>query len=106
MLQKFYDRTFVFLKLVEQEYASGPRVVQSGNHFISFLLLYYLIRFKIKSDRDFSLYHFRTAYRLYLEKLLQVVQLSSIGSTYINYERLLWIYFKDIGVAYNQRFYI
>ena len=71
MLQKFYDRAFVFLKLVEQEYAS---LVQSCAEWDSLhlrFLLYYLIRFKIKSDRDFSLYHFKTAYRLYLDEFLQ-----------------------------------
>ena len=71
MLQKFYDRAFVFLKLVEQEYAS---LCQSSAEWESLhlrFLLYYLIRFKIKSDRDFSLYHFKTAYRLYLDKFLQ-----------------------------------
>ena len=69
MLQKFYDRAFVFLKLVEQEYASlGQSRAEWESLHLRFLL-YYLIRFKIKSDRDFSLYHFRTAYRLYLDKL-------------------------------------
>ena len=71
MLQKFYERAFVFLKLVEQEYVS---LCQSSAELESLhlrFLLYYLIRFKIKSDRDFSLYHFKTAYRLYLDKFLQ-----------------------------------
>lgn len=71
MLQKFYDRAFVFLKLVEQEYASlGQSCAEWESLHLRFLL-YYLIRFKIKSDRDFSLYHFKTVYRLYLDKLLQ-----------------------------------
>jgi len=70
MLQKFYDRAFVFLKLVEQEYASlGQSCAEWESLHLRFLL-YYLIRFKIKSDRDFSLYHFKTAYRLYLDKFL------------------------------------
>ena len=71
MLQKFYDRAFVFLKLVEQEYASLGQSCSEWESLHLRFLLYYLIRFKIKSDRDFSLYHFRTAYRLYLEKLPQ-----------------------------------
>ena len=71
MLQKFYDRAFVFLKLVEQEYASLGQSCSEWESLHLRFLLYYLIRFKIKSDRDFSLYHFRTTYRLYLEKLLQ-----------------------------------
>ena len=71
MLQKFYDRAFVFLKLVEQEYASLGQSCSEWESLHLRFLLYYLIRFKIKSDRDFSLYHFRTAYRLYLDTLLQ-----------------------------------
>ena len=71
MLQNFYDRAFVFLKLVEQEYASLGQSCSEWESLHLRFLLYYLIRFKIKSDRDFSLYHFRTVYRLYLEKLLQ-----------------------------------
>ena len=71
MLQKFYDQAFVFLKLVEQEYASLGQSCSEWESLHLRFLLYYLIRFKIKSDRDFSLYHFRTAYRLYLDKLLQ-----------------------------------
>ena len=71
MLQKFYDRAFVFLKLVEQEYASLGQSCAEWESLHLHFLLYYLIRFKIKSDRDFSLYHFKTAYRLYLDEFLQ-----------------------------------
>ena len=70
MLQKFYERAFVFLKLVEQEYAS---LCQSSAEWESLhlrFLLYYLIRFRIKSDKEFCLYYFQTAYRLYLDKFL------------------------------------
>ena len=70
MLQNFYDRAFVFLKLVEQEYAS---LCQSRAEWESLhlrFLLYYLIRFRITSVKDFYLYHFQTAYRLYLDKFL------------------------------------
>ena len=71
MLQKFYDRAFVFLKLVEQEYASlGQNCAEWESLHLRFLL-YYLIRFRIISDKDFYLYHFQTAYRLYLDKFLQ-----------------------------------
>ena len=71
MLQKFYDRVFIFLKLVEQEYASlGQSCAEWESLHLRFLL-YYLIRFRITSDKDFYLYHFQTAYRLYLDKYLQ-----------------------------------
>ena len=70
MLQNFYDRAFVFLKLVEQEYASlGQSRAEWESLHLRFLL-YYLIRFRIKSDKEFCLYHFQTAYRLYLDKFL------------------------------------
>ena len=71
MLQKFYERAFVFLKLVEQEDVSLCESSAEWESLHLRFLLYYLIRFKIKSDRDFSLYHFKTAYRLYLDKFLQ-----------------------------------
>ena len=61
---------FVFLKLGEQEYAS---LCQSSAEWESLhlrFLLYYLIRFRITSVKDFYLYHFQTAYRLYLDKFL------------------------------------
>jgi len=71
MLQNFYDRAFVFLKLVEQEYASlGQSHAEWESLHLRFLL-YYLIRFRITSVKDFNLYHFQTAYRLYLDKFLQ-----------------------------------
>ena len=77
MLQKFYDRAFVFLKLVEQEYASlGQSCAEWESLHLRFLL-YYLIRFRIKSDKEFCLYHFQTAYRLYLDKFL-------LGGTTLN----------------------
>ena len=71
MLQKFYDRAFVFLKLVEQEYASLGQSCSEWESLHLRFLLYYLIRFRITSDKDFYLYHFQTAYRLYLDKYLQ-----------------------------------
>ena len=70
MLQKFYDRAFVFLKLVEQEYASLGQNCAEWESLHPRFLLYYLIRFRITSDKDFYLYHFQTAYRLYLDKFL------------------------------------
>ena len=49
MLQKFYDRAFVFLKLVEQEYASlGQSRAEWESLHLRFLL-YYLIGFTITS---------------------------------------------------------
>ena len=70
MLQKFYDRAFVFLKLVEQEYASLCQSCVEWESLHLRFLLYYLIRFRITSVKDFYLYHFQTAYLLYLDKFL------------------------------------
>ncbi len=70
MLQKFYNRAFGFLKVIEQDYASlGQSCAEWESLHLRFLL-YYLIRFRIKSDKEFCLYHFQTAYRLYLDKFL------------------------------------
>ncbi|HEU8737736.1 TPA: sigma(X)-activator ComW, partial [Streptococcus pneumoniae] len=33
-------------------------------------LIYYLVRYGIGCHRDFIVYHYRVAYRLYLEKLV------------------------------------
>ena len=68
MLQKFYERAFVFLKLVEQEYASLCQSCAEWESLHLRFLLYYLIRFRITSVKDLNLYHFQTAYRLYLDK--------------------------------------
>lgn len=70
MLQKYYDYCFHFLKQVEKEYSF---LVQTSDDWESLhlkFLLYYLIRFRIKDEKDFILCHFRTAYRIYLNRLL------------------------------------
>ena len=70
MLQKYYDCCFLFLKQVEKEYSF---LVQSSYDWESFhlkFLLYYLVRFRIRDEKDFILCHFRAAYRLYLNHFL------------------------------------
>ena len=70
MLQNYYDYCFHFLKQVEKEYSF---LVQTSDDWESLhlkFLLYYLIRFRIKDEKDFILYHFRAAYRIYLNRLL------------------------------------
>jgi len=70
MLQKYYDYCFHFLKEVEMEYSF---LVQTSDDWESLhlkFLLYYLIRFRIKDEKDFILCHFRAAYRIYLNRLL------------------------------------
>lgn len=70
MLQNYYDYCFHFLKQVEKEYLF---LVQTSDDWESLhlkFLLYYLIRFRIKDEKDFILCHFRAAYRIYLNRLL------------------------------------
>ena len=70
MLQKYYDRSLVFLKQVEEEYSFFLQSNDEWELLHLKFLLYYLIRFRIKNENDFLLCHFRAAYRLYLNYLL------------------------------------
>ena len=70
MLQKYYDRSLVFLKQIENEYSILFQSTDEWELLHLKFLLYYLIRFKIKNEKDFLLYHFRAAYRIYLNHLL------------------------------------
>ena len=70
MLQKYYDHCFIFLKQIEREYHFLFQSYVDWESLHLKFLLYYLIRFKIKDEKDFFLYHFRAAYRIYLNHLL------------------------------------
>ena len=70
MLQKYYDRSLVFLKQVEEEYSFFLQSNDEWELLHLQFLLYYLNRFRIESENDFILCHFRAAYRLYLNYLL------------------------------------
>ena len=70
MLQKYYDRSLVFLKQIENEYSILFQSTDEWELLHLKFLLYYLIRFKIKNEKDFLLCHFRAAYRIYLNYLL------------------------------------
>ena len=70
MLQSIYDQMMDFYRIIEEEYG-----MFFGDHFdweyVHFkFLIYYLVRYRIVSHRDFIVYHYRVAYRLYLEKLI------------------------------------
>ena len=70
MLQKIYEQMTDFYRNIEEEYA-----MFFGDHFdwehVHFkFLIYYLVRYGIGCRRDFIVYHYRVAYRLYLEKLI------------------------------------
>ena len=70
MLQKYYDRSLVFLKQIENEYSILFQSTDEWELLHLKFLLYYLISFKIKNEKDFLLCHFRAAYRIYLNYLL------------------------------------
>ena len=57
MLQKYYDRSFVFLKQIENEYSILFQNTDEWELLHLKFLLYYLIRFKIKNEKDFLLCH-------------------------------------------------
>ena len=70
MLQSIYDQMMDFYRNIEEEYG-----MFFGDHFdweyVHFkFLIYYLVRYRIMSHRDFIVYHYRVAYHLYLEKLI------------------------------------
>ena len=70
MLQSIYDQMMDFYRNIEEEYGMflGDNFDLEHVHFK--FLIYYLVRYRIVSHRDFIVYHYRVAYRLYLEKLI------------------------------------
>ena len=70
MLQSIYDQMMDFYRNIEEEYGMflGDNFDWEYVHFK--FLIYYLVRYRIVSHRDFIVYHYRVAYRLYLEKLI------------------------------------
>ena len=70
MLQNIYDQMTDFYDSIEEEYAAffGDHFDWEHVHFK--FLIYYLFRYSIENHRNFIVYHYRVAYRLYLEKLI------------------------------------
>ena len=70
MLQKIYEQMADFYRNIEEEYGMflGDNFDWEHVHFK--FLIYYLVRYRIVSHWDFIVYHYRVAYRLYLEKLI------------------------------------
>ena len=70
MLQSISDQMTDFYKSIEEEYATffGDNFDWEDFHFK--FLIYYLFRYSIENHRDFIVYHYRVAYRLYLEKMI------------------------------------
>jgi len=70
MLQSIYDQMTDFYDSIEEEYAIFFGDSWDWENFHFKFLIYYLVRYRIVSHRDFIVYHYRVAYRLYLEKLI------------------------------------
>ena len=70
MFQDIYEQIIEFCDAVEQEYNGlfADKTKWEATHLD--YLHYYLIRYKITDERDFIIYHFRTSYRLFLEKFV------------------------------------
>ena len=70
MLKSIHDQMTDFYDSIEEEYATffGDHFDWEHVHFK--FLIYYLVRYGIGCRRDFIVYHYRVAYRLYLEKLI------------------------------------
>ena len=70
MLQSIYDQMMDFYRNIEEEYGMflGDNFDWEYVHFK--FLIYYLVRYGICCRRDFIVYHYRVAYRLYLKKMI------------------------------------
>ena len=93
MLQSIYDQMTDFYDSIEEEYATffGDHFDWEHVHFK--FLIYYLVRYGIGCRRDFIVYHYRVAYRLYLEKLIMnqgFISCWDVLSKFPNEFTLLW----------------
>ena len=71
MLQRIYEQMSDFYESIEEEYGGFFGDGLEWEHFHFKFLIYYLLRYGIGERRDFIVYHYRVAYRLYLEKLIK-----------------------------------
>ena len=70
MLQSIYDQMMDFYRNIEEEYGMFLGDNFDWEHFHFKFLIYYLVQYDICRRRDFIVYHYRVAYRLYLEKMI------------------------------------
>ena len=70
MLQSIYEQMTDFYRNIEEEYGTVFGDNFDWEHFHFKFLIYYLVRYGIGCRRDFIVYHYRVAYRLYLEKMI------------------------------------
>lgn len=69
MIKQIYQQYQAFYKEIEQIYS---KYLQSPFEWESLhlrYLLYYMVRYHILDTECFNPYHYRTAYRIYVEKL-------------------------------------
>lgn len=96
MLQKIYEQMANFYDSIEEEY--GPTFGDNFDweHVHFKFLIYYLVRYGIGCHRDFIVYHYRVAYRLYLEKLVMNGVLFLVEVILVNFRTNLLFYVKII----------
>ena len=70
MLQKIYEQMADFYSNIEEEYGMFFGDYFDWEHFHFKFLIYYFFQYSFGNHRDFIVYHYRVAYRLYLEKLI------------------------------------
>lgn len=70
MLKSIYEQMADFYRNIEEEYGTVFGDHFDWEHFHFKFLIYYFVRYSIGCRRDFIVYHYRVAYRLYLEKLI------------------------------------
>ena len=80
MLQEIYKQMASFYESIEQEYSFLFDDDLEWDLFHFKFLIYYLSRYDIKNSHSFICYHYRVAYRFYIEKL--ILSQASIYSCY------------------------
>ena len=84
MLQSIYDQMTDFYDSIEEEYATFFDNSWEWEHFHFKFLIYYLVRYSIGCRRDFIVYHYRVAYRLYTARVNSRTNLLFYGTIMIN----------------------
>lgn len=95
MLQSIHDQMTDFYDSIEEEYATffGDHFDWEHVHFK--FLIYYLVRYGIGCRRDFIVYHYRVAYRLYLEKLIMNQRFISCWDVFSKFPNKFTFLWKD-----------
>ncbi|MGX7074231.1 sigma(X)-activator ComW [Falseniella ignava] len=70
LLQDIYEQNQDFCEVIEQEYSELFTSKMEWESFHLSYLLYYLVRYNVRDMKGFIRYHYQTAYRLYLKKLI------------------------------------